>query len=124
LVLILQIAGLEEAKNLAGKCPPLIQTPFGDAEFWKNLTYSSRGNVTVSPNLHVGLRLTSGNRFVAPHGEKHQAPAVPQTRVTAIVNIAFVIADSTYHFCDCRVERKSGRIRSDVTGKETTDFIR
>ena len=42
LVLIVQIAGLKQAKNVAGKYPHLIQTPFGDAEFGKNLVYVSR----------------------------------------------------------------------------------
>jgi hypothetical protein len=29
------MAGLEEAKNLAGKCPPHDSDPRSDAEFWK-----------------------------------------------------------------------------------------
>jgi len=36
------IAGLEEAKNLAGKCPPPDSDPRSDAEFGKNLASVSR----------------------------------------------------------------------------------
>jgi len=36
------IAGLEEAKNLAGRSPPPDSDPFNDAQFGKNLAYSSR----------------------------------------------------------------------------------
>jgi len=35
-VLIAQIEDLEEAKSLAGKCPPSDSDPFSSVELWKN----------------------------------------------------------------------------------------
>jgi hypothetical protein len=68
------IAGPEEAKNLAGKSPPLDSDPFGDAEFAKNLARLSR-KVAASANRRLQLHERS-QLFIRPHNETLCAVAV------------------------------------------------
>jgi hypothetical protein len=43
------VAGPEEAKNAAGKCPPPVSDPFSDAECSENLARLSRQFVKTNP---------------------------------------------------------------------------
>jgi hypothetical protein len=61
------IAGLKEAKNLAGKVLHLIQDPFADGEFVKNLACLSR-QLNASANRRFKFH-KRGQLFICTYNE-------------------------------------------------------
>jgi hypothetical protein len=68
------IAGLEQAKNLAGKSPPPHSDPLNDAEFGKNLANLSN-QFAVSANHRFEFHKSS-QLFISVHNETLSVVAI------------------------------------------------
>jgi hypothetical protein len=87
-VLILQVAGLEEAKNLAGKCPPPDSDPRKRRRLWKN----SRQRVK-------SIRLSAANALRAIWINANTSPQSESQAHRRLPRIARGIRDAHRHGC-------------------------